>query len=100
MASAHPLGETLPTGMLSNVVPDAQADERLRDLEITRAARVGAYIGVPLTALDPRLYALSCLAHERRPQLGERDVRFVRGLGKTILADLEQRRTRDADIPT
>jgi GAF domain-containing protein len=90
----------LLTGRLSNVVPDAQADEQLRDLEITRAARVGAYIGVPLTALDARLYVLCCLAHEQRPQLGERDVLFLRGLGETVLAELEERRMREADIPT
>ena len=68
----------LLTGRLSNVVPDAQANMQVRDLAITRAARVGAYIGVPLTGLDARLYVLCCLAHERRPQLGERDVLFLR----------------------
>ena len=79
----------LLTGRLSNVVPDAQGNEQVRDLEITRAARVGAYIGVPLTGLDARLYVLCCLAHERRPQLGERDVLFLRGLGDAVLASLE-----------
>lgn len=85
--------QRLLTGRLSNYVPDAQADEQLRDLEITRAARVGAYLGVPLTALDARLYVLCCLAHEQRPQLGQRDVLFLRGLGETILARLQERRT-------
>jgi hypothetical protein len=78
----------LLTGRLSNVVPDAQANEHVRNLEITRAARVGAYIGVPLTGLDARLYVLCCLAHEQRPQLGQRDVLFLRGLGHAILAAL------------
>jgi GAF domain-containing protein len=90
----------LLTGRLSNVVPDAQADEQLHDLEITRAACVGAYIGVPLTALDARLYVLSCLAHEQRPQLGERDVLFLRDLGETVVAELEERRMRTAEIPS
>jgi hypothetical protein len=79
----------LLTGRLSNVVPDAQANEQVRDLEITRAARVGAYIGLPLTGLDARLYVLCCLAHEQRPQLGERDVLFLRELGEAVLAALE-----------
>jgi GAF domain-containing protein len=83
----------LLSGRLSNYVPDARADEQLRELEITSAARVGAYLGVPLTALDARLYVLCCLAHEQRPQLGERDVLFLRGLGETILAELQERRT-------
>jgi hypothetical protein len=79
----------LLTGRLSNVVPDAHANEQVRDLEITRAARVGAYIGVPLTGLDAHLYVLCCLSHERRPQLGERDVLLLRDLGEAILAALE-----------
>jgi GAF domain len=79
----------LLTGRLSNVVADAQAEEQVRDLEITRAARVGAYIGVPLTGLDARLYVLCCLAHEQRPQLGERDVLFLRDLGEAVLAALK-----------
>ena len=91
--ASMPIEETycqrLLTGRLSNVVPDAHANEQLRDLEITRAARVGAYIGVPLTGLDARLYVLCCLAHERRPLLGERDVLFLRGLGDAVLASLE-----------
>ena len=87
----------LLTGRLSNVVPDAHADDQLRDLQITRAARIGAYIGVPLTTLDARLYVLCCLAHEQRPHLGERDVLFLRGLGEAIVAELEKRRTQHAD---
>ena len=79
----------LLTGRLSNVVADAHANEQVRDLEITRAARVGAYIGVPLTGQDARLYVLCCLAHEQKPQLGGRDVRFLRDLGQAVLAALE-----------
>jgi len=81
----------LLTGRLSNVVPDAQANEQVRDLEITHAARIRAYIGVPLTGLDARLYVLCCLAHEQRPRLGERDVLFLRSLGDAIAAELEKR---------
>jgi GAF domain-containing protein len=87
----------LLTGRLSNVVPDAHANDHLRDLQITRDAGIGAYIGVPLATLDARLYVLCCLAHEQRPQLGERDVLFLRGLGETIVAELEKRRTHHAD---
>ena len=83
--------QRLLTGRISNCVPDARADEQLRDLEITRAARVGAYLGVPLTTLDARLYVLCCLAHEQRPQLGQRDVLFLRDLGETVLASLQER---------
>jgi hypothetical protein len=79
----------LLTGRISNVVADAQANEQVRDLEITRAAQVGAYIGVPLTGLDARLYVLCCLAHEQRPRLGGQDLRFLRDLGQAVLSALE-----------
>ena len=79
----------LLTGRLSNIVPDTNADDQLRELPITHAARVGAYIGVPLTTIDARLYGLCCLAHEQRPQLSKRDVIFLRGLGDEIVAELE-----------
>ena len=91
--------QRLLTGKLSNVVPDAQANEHVKDLEITRAAPIGAYIGVPLTGLDARLYVLCCLAHEQRPQLGEQDVLFLRGLGEEIVAALDDRRTRQRERP-
>ena len=84
----------LLTGRLSNIVRDTNADHQLRELPITRAARVGAYIGVPLTTIDARLYVLCCLAHEQRPQLSRRDVLFLRGVADQIVAELEQRRTQ------
>ena len=76
-------------GRLGNVVPNARSDELVRDLELTHAARIGAYIGVPLTTLDARLYVLCCLAHEHRPALDERDVVFLRGLAETIIRELD-----------
>jgi len=80
--------QRLLAGRLGNVVRDAISDERVRDLEVARAAGIGAYIGVPLTTLDARLYILCCLAHEQRPALGERDVLFLRGLGEAIIREL------------
>ena len=89
--------QRLLTGRLSNLVADTNADDQLRELPITRAARVGAYIGVPLTTIDARLYVLCCLAHEQRPQLGKRDVLFLRCLTDAIVAELEQPQTLEAD---
>lgn len=83
-------------GRLSNPVRDARADEMVCELELTRTAGIGAYIGVPLTALDAGLYILCCLAHEKRPSLGERDVMFLRGLSETITAALDTRPHNDS----
>lgn len=89
VGASLPVEETfcqrLLEGRLGNVVRDATSDERVRDLELTRTAGIGAYLGVPLTTLDARLYILCCLAHEQRPALCERDVWFLRGLGETII---------------
>ena len=87
--------DRLLRGWLANPVRDAQADEMVCDLEVTRAARIGAYIGVSLTALDAGLYILCCLAHEQRPSLGEHDVMFLRGLSETITAALDTRPQND-----
>jgi GAF domain-containing protein len=93
IGASVPVEETfcqrLLEGRLGNVVRDAIGDERVRDLDIARAVRIGAYIGVPLTTLDARLYILCCLAHEQRPALGEQDVLFLRGLGETIIRELD-----------
>ena len=93
VGSSLPVEQTfcqrLLEGRLGNVVRDAISDERVRDLEVTGAAGIGAYLGVPLTTLDARLYILCCLAHEQRPALCERDVLFVRGLGETIIRELD-----------
>jgi GAF domain-containing protein len=93
IGASLPVEETfcqrLLEGRLDNVVRDAISDERVCDLEVTRTAGIGAYIGVPMTTLDARLYILCCLAHEQQPALGQRDVVFLRGLGETIIRELD-----------
>ena len=93
VGASSPVEETfcqrLLEGRLGNVVRDAVSDERVRDLEVARAGWIRAYIGVPLSMLDARLYILCCLAHERRPALGKQDVLILRGLGETIIRELD-----------
>jgi GAF domain-containing protein len=88
-----PFGETfcnrLLEGRISNVVTDAAHDNRVADLGMARDFGVGAWIGVPIELSDARLYILCCLAREARPELGPEDVRFLTGLGETVLAELE-----------
>jgi GAF domain-containing protein len=73
-------------GRLDGAVPDATREPLTAGLEITARASIGSYIGVPLRARNARLYMLCCLAHESRPALGEADLRFMRGVGETVLA--------------
>jgi GAF domain-containing protein len=93
LGESIPIAETycqhLLEGRLPNIVPDTRANGHVRDLAVTRAGRIGAYIGVPLTTLDARVYILCCLAHEQRPSLSRRDVVFLRGLAETIAVELD-----------
>jgi GAF domain len=93
LGAAIPIEDTycqrLLQGQISNIVPDTRANEHVRDLALTHAANIGAYIGVPLTTLNAQLYILCCLAHEQRPSLSRRDVVFLRGLAETIAAELD-----------
>lgn len=103
VGASLPVKETysgrLLEGRISNVVRDAQADLRVNDLRLTRQARIGAYIGVPVSTQDARLYVLSCLAHERCPRLCERDVLFMRGVAATIIAALHATSAADDEQP-
>ena len=89
---SFPLDETycerLLDGRIGSIVRDAQHDVRVADLESTREVGIGAYIGVPLRVDDMRLYVLCCVAREARPGLTEADVRFLKGLGETVMAEL------------
>jgi GAF domain-containing protein len=86
--ASAPLRETicqlLLDGRVDGIVHDAAADPRVRDLPVVRATGLGAYIGVPLTGAAARRYVLCCLASEARPDLSERDVRFLRGLVESV----------------
>jgi hypothetical protein len=46
----------LVAGEIPNVICDARADERVADLAMTRDARIGSFIGVPLRLSDGTLY--------------------------------------------
>ncbi len=76
---------------LPNVIHDAKGHEELRHLEVTRDADIGSYVGVPLRFSDGSLYGmLCCLSHAPDPSLGERDVKFMRILGRLVADQLER----------
>src|SRR3954469_23744724 len=69
-------------GRIGSVVNDTTKEPSLETLEPVRDGTIGAYLGVPFTTADARLYVLCCLAREARPDLGERDVHFLRGVAE------------------
>jgi GAF domain-containing protein len=78
-------------GRIGPLVSDTAAEPSLNQLEAVRAGTIGSYLGVPFTTADARLYVLCCLAREARPDLGERDVPFLRGLAESVRSHLESR---------
>jgi GAF domain-containing protein len=76
-------------GRIGALVPDTAAEPSLAALEPVRSGEIAAYLGVAFATADARLYVLCCLAQEARPDLGEADVRFVRGLAESIRSLLE-----------
>jgi GAF domain-containing protein len=81
--------ERLMDGRIGAIVQDAASEPSLCELEMVRDGSIAAYLGVPFTTADARLYVLCCLAREVRPDLGEADVRFLRGLAESIRSLLE-----------
>jgi EAL domain-containing protein (putative c-di-GMP-specific phosphodiesterase class I) len=92
----------LVAGAIPNVLRDAAADERVTDIPVTRDARIGSFIGVPLRLSDATLYGALCgLSHAPDHTLDERDVRFMSMLGELVVHDLDEQRDEEqlyADI--
>ena len=73
-------------------MPDTTLEPALAGLDGVGDGGIRAYIGVPFETADARAYVLCCLAHEARPDLGERDVRFLQGLAESLRPLLESAR--------
>jgi putative nucleotidyltransferase with HDIG domain len=73
-----------------NLIPDAQNDARVKDLEVTDAARIGSYAGIPIRFSDGRLYGTLCaLSHSPNASLRDRDAQFMKVLARMVAEHLE-----------
>src|SRR3712207_5604100 len=80
-------------GHLPNVIPDAEADGRVKFLKVTGKADIGSYVGVPIRFSDGTLYGTFCvLSHSPEPSLAERDGRFIRVLARLVAEQIERER--------
>ena len=83
----------LLAGRLPNVIPDAKADGRVKFLNVTGKADIGAYVGAPVRFSDGRLYGTLCvLSHSPEPSLVERDAQFIRVLARLVAEQIERER--------
>ncbi|UQX90246.1 EAL domain-containing protein [Jatrophihabitans telluris] len=71
--------------VLPNAIPDARTHPLTRDLTITGAQAIGAYIGVPLReASGEPMGMLCCLAGTARPALNQDSVHFLELMAQLI----------------
>lgn len=101
--TAYPLSETycyrVVNGGLPRLVPDAGADERVRDLAGTRQLRIGTYVGVPVQLGYGHIYGtLCCISHEPDPSIQERDVKLIEILADIIGEQLALEEGRTAPV--
>lgn len=78
---------------LPSVIPDANANELVKPLDVTGKARIGSYVGVPIEFSDGHRYGTFCvLSHSPDPSLNERDAQFMRMLARLVAEHLERER--------
>ncbi|WP_282945096.1 SpoIIE family protein phosphatase [Cellulomonas endometrii] len=71
------------------VVPDATADDRLRDLGAVSDGRVRAYLGVPLVGKDGHVVGALCVFDEQVRAWSTDDVLVLTDLAASAVAELE-----------
>ena len=77
-------------GRLANVVPDARAEDEVRELPVTKETGLGAYVGVPLQASDGAVFgSFCCISHAADAGLVDRDIRFMRVLAALVADHLK-----------
>lgn len=79
-------------GRIPNVIPDAGADERTKELRITGEAGIGSYAAVPLKLQDGRSYGtLCCMSHTTDSWLRDRDLGLMQRFAQRMVARLEEK---------
>jgi response regulator RpfG family c-di-GMP phosphodiesterase len=77
--------ELLLQGRLDGIVRNAREHPLTADMPATETARIGAYIGVPVTLPDGRTFGtFCCVSHGVDPSLHQRDLRFMTVLARLI----------------
>ncbi|TQN40815.1 PAS domain S-box-containing protein [Blastococcus colisei] len=77
------------TGAASLVVPDARADDRVRDLPPVASGQVGAYLGTPLTTSGGLVIGALCVFGPAPREWSEADVATLQQLAESTVTELE-----------
>ena len=85
--------EQILAGELPALMPDLRAIPAAAAMPVTEAAGVAAYVSVPITYPDGELHGTLCAAsHDARPDLSDRDVRYLHLLARLIGDSLDRAR--------
>ena len=88
-------------GELPHVVPDCATEPIARRLPVTADARLGAYVGVPITMPDGRLYGGLCaVSHTPEAHLGGVDEEVLHVLSALVSDQLVLLERQDAERVT
>lgn len=93
--------QRMVVGDIGNVVADSSQEAAVRDLAITELGEIGAYIGVPITFSDGRVYGTVCaVSHESRSELSDRDVLVLKAIARLMGSELEREaaQTRNVEL--
>ncbi len=72
-------------GRIPQVVPDVARQPGLADVPAARDGVIGAYVGVPVSASDGTVFgSFCCLSKHAEPTLEDRDITFLRVLGRLV----------------
>ena len=78
-------------GRLDGLVTDARSDHRVVHLAATRRADIGSYVGVPITFPDGEVFGtFCCVSHDANDAIHQRELAFMRMLGRLIGAQLQR----------
>ncbi len=88
---------------LPNVIPVVADEPEAADLPVTDSADVGAFAAVPLYFSDGELFGTLCAAnHDRRPDIGEKDLQFLHVFARLIAnqfeRELTEQKTRTLEV--
>jgi putative nucleotidyltransferase with HDIG domain len=78
LPASHSYCHAMTAGTAPQLVPDAGAVPEAADHPFVAATGIRAYAGVPVHRADGTLFgSLCCLSRDPRPDLGERDLRYL-----------------------
>jgi DNA-binding CsgD family transcriptional regulator len=94
--ATFPLSESYCNRVISdclpNVVPDARSHDVTADLEVTEAAGIGSYIGIPISLSDGSVYGtFCCMSHRNGDAPTDDQLGVMRLLAELAAREIERR---------